>query len=201
MGTYGWYHGNISREQAESVLQEAAPLHKAGDNIFLIRKSNSSPKDFVLTWMKVEEVVGNMMIKVMGGGSNKTFVLDVTCPGKKTRYFSNLPDLLAHFQDPECGLPNGHLHSFVPTANPQPLPEPEEIPLPPPEEGEGPPMGPIEDFQKKPRKEQPREAYSDDEDDAPPPLPSRPPSKDELQSTQQSGDAKKVKRGSSCSLM
>jgi hypothetical protein len=79
--------------------------------IFLVRKSNSSPKasagmcasltraqDFVITWMKVGESFGNYMVKVMGSKSNATYIMDVTCPGKKTRYFSNLPDLLQHFQ-------------------------------------------------------------------------------------------------------
>ena len=52
----------------------------------------------MLTWMKVGDVIGNMMVKVMGGGNNKTFILDVVCPGKKTRYFSTLQALLDHFQ-------------------------------------------------------------------------------------------------------
>jgi hypothetical protein len=48
--------------------------------------------------MRVGESFGNYMIKVMGAKSNATYIMDVTCPGKKTRYFSNLSDLLDYFQ-------------------------------------------------------------------------------------------------------
>ena len=53
-------------------------------------------QDFVITWMKVGESVGNYMVKVMGAGNNCTYVLDATCPGKKTRYFKNMQELFDH---------------------------------------------------------------------------------------------------------
>ena len=48
--------------------------------------------------MKVGESVGNYMVKVMGAGSNCTYIMDVTIPGKKTRYFNALEALLDHFR-------------------------------------------------------------------------------------------------------
>lgn len=111
---YPWYHGDISREVAEGILTEHSGRHPRGAVIYLVRKSGSSPKvffkmesnfpvillfqDFVITWLKVGDSIGNHMVKVMGAGSNCTYILDVTCPGKKTRYFSQLPLLLDHFQ-------------------------------------------------------------------------------------------------------
>ncbi len=39
-----WYHGPISREDAESILKKAANTLPNGKVIYLVRKSNSSPK-------------------------------------------------------------------------------------------------------------------------------------------------------------
>jgi hypothetical protein len=39
-----WYHGPISREEAEGLLKKAANRYPQGRVIYLVRKSNSSPK-------------------------------------------------------------------------------------------------------------------------------------------------------------
>ncbi|XP_045459480.1 tyrosine-protein kinase Shark [Melitaea cinxia] len=47
-----WFHGKISRETAEKLLKE-----EGEDGVFLVRESNSSPGDFVLSVLHQGEVV------------------------------------------------------------------------------------------------------------------------------------------------
>jgi hypothetical protein len=44
MVKFAWYHGDISRDVAENLLQQSSGNYNRGTVIFLVRKSNSSPK-------------------------------------------------------------------------------------------------------------------------------------------------------------
>jgi hypothetical protein len=89
----------------------------------------------VLSWMAArKQLATHFVIKMMGGGSNKTYFLDAQLEGK-TRYFREITELIAAYQQPDGGFPGSPL--AVPVVSPVllKLPVVEAVPLPPPEKG------------------------------------------------------------------
>ncbi|XP_055600679.1 uncharacterized protein LOC129749668 [Uranotaenia lowii] len=79
----GWYHGSISRIDAEKILR---PL---GEGSFLVRNSESTRLDYSLT---LKSAKGFMHMRIQRDPDSGQFIL-----GQFSRPFPNIPDMIRHF--------------------------------------------------------------------------------------------------------
>lgn len=106
---YRWYHGNIGGREAEALL-----LDKGVEGSYLVRASNHSPGDYVLS-ARVNTEIAHVIIKHRGKkfdvGSGPTF--------------TSLPDLVEHYRNNPMTESSGrvislkapfHATSFVPAS-------------------------------------------------------------------------------------
>ncbi|KAM3967419.1 SH2 ankyrin repeat kinase [Aphomia sociella] len=85
-----WFHGKISREAAENLLKE-----EGEDGVFLVRESNTSPGDFVLSVLHQGEVV-HYQIRRHGEDAFFSIEEDTTVHGLDT--------LIQHYRGDSNGL-------------------------------------------------------------------------------------------------
>ncbi|XP_055629142.1 uncharacterized protein LOC129770376 [Toxorhynchites rutilus septentrionalis] len=79
----GWYHGSISRIDAEKILR---PL---GEGSFLVRNSESTRQDYSLT---LKSAKGFMHMRIQRDQETGQFIL-----GQFSRPFPTIPDMIRHF--------------------------------------------------------------------------------------------------------
>ncbi|XP_053688231.1 uncharacterized protein LOC128737584, partial [Sabethes cyaneus] len=79
----GWYHGSISRIDAEKILR---PL---GEGSFLVRNSESTRQDYSLT---LKSAKGFMHMRIQRDPETGQFIL-----GQFSRPFPTIPDMIRHF--------------------------------------------------------------------------------------------------------
>ncbi|XP_021707813.1 uncharacterized protein LOC5565745 [Aedes aegypti] len=79
----GWYHGSISRIDAEKILR---PL---GEGSFLVRNSESTRQDYSLT---LKSAKGFMHMRIQRDHETGQFIL-----GQFSRPFPTIPDMIRHF--------------------------------------------------------------------------------------------------------
>ncbi|XP_058458560.1 uncharacterized protein LOC131435075 isoform X2 [Malaya genurostris] len=79
----GWYHGSISRIDAEKILR---PL---GEGSFLVRNSESTRQDYSLT---LKSAKGYMHMRIQRDPDTSQFIL-----GQFSRPFPTIPDMIRHF--------------------------------------------------------------------------------------------------------
>eukprot|EP00050_Salpingoeca_kvevrii_P006256 m.288312 g.288312 ORF g.288312 m.288312 type:complete len:395 (+) comp11947_c0_seq1:115-1299(+) len=112
-----WYHGDISRDEAESRLRAAAQQYAAGQSIFLVRKSKSRAKDFVISSIiSGNPQVRNLIVEVEVGMGQTTYRCDIPTQADQLR-FTSLQDLLDHYRNPTSNFPGGPLNLFVSAPN------------------------------------------------------------------------------------
>uniref|UniRef100_A0AAG5DQZ5 SH2 domain-containing adapter protein D n=1 Tax=Anopheles atroparvus TaxID=41427 RepID=A0AAG5DQZ5_ANOAO len=79
----GWYHGSISRIDAEKILR---PLSEGS---FLVRNSESTRQDYSLT---LKSAKGFMHMRIQRDADSGQFIL-----GQFSRPFPTIPDMIRHF--------------------------------------------------------------------------------------------------------
>ncbi|EDS44810.1 conserved hypothetical protein [Culex quinquefasciatus] len=79
----GWYHGSISRIDAEKILR---PL---GEGSFLVRNSESTRQDYSLT---LKSAKGFMHMRIQRDPDSSQYIL-----GQFSRPFPTIPDMIRHF--------------------------------------------------------------------------------------------------------
>uniref|UniRef100_A0A0K8TI66 Tyrosine-protein kinase n=1 Tax=Lygus hesperus TaxID=30085 RepID=A0A0K8TI66_LYGHE len=87
-----WYHGNLSREEAERVLQNDLNAHTG---LFLVRNSSSSARDFVLSVLSDQEVIH---YQIRRHGEDAFFSID------ENPIVHGLETLIEYYQDPTNDL-------------------------------------------------------------------------------------------------
>ncbi|XP_058831050.1 uncharacterized protein LOC131689775 [Topomyia yanbarensis] len=79
----GWYHGSISRIDAEKILRSL------GEGSFLVRNSESTRQDYSLT---LKSAKGYMHMRIQRDPETAQFIL-----GQFSRPFPTIPDMIRHF--------------------------------------------------------------------------------------------------------
>ncbi|CAO1443093.1 unnamed protein product [Diamesa tonsa] len=89
-----WFHGKISREEAENRLQQESLSHK-GDGIFLVRESSTAKKNFVLSVLHKNSIIHYQIQK---HGEDAFFSIDGQTP------IHGLDDLIEHYKQGSTNL-------------------------------------------------------------------------------------------------
>ncbi|XP_018334553.1 SH2 domain-containing adapter protein F isoform X2 [Agrilus planipennis] len=97
----GWFHGAISRVEAEQVLQDL----KEGS--FLVRHSGSSRESYSLS---LKSTRGFLHVKIRKSGNDDVFTL-----GNTSNPFKSIPEAIQHFTANRLPIPGaGHMHLMQP---------------------------------------------------------------------------------------
>lgn len=140
-----WYHPRITREESESRLHAGmlVPTNASFKSLFLVRKSQSSPKDFVISILtRGESRICHMVIEVTSNDDEHAplfYTLDMTTPDVEALpqpHFHTMDALVDYYMKPGTGLPlqaylsspeyldfkRALLSPKVPLAAPEPVP-------------------------------------------------------------------------------
>lgn len=117
MATPRWYHGTISREDAEARIYSARTQYP-GQGLFLVRKSAKDPHNFVLSCMQGRSDSRCNHIKLLvhiGGPGSSTMYQLSTGQGQAQPQFANIDQLIEHYKSASADAP-APLGIFVPTS-------------------------------------------------------------------------------------
>jgi c-src tyrosine kinase len=101
--TFRWFHGSITRDEAEHLLQPRQ------EGLFLVRESTNYPGDYTLC-VCFQSKVEHYRVKYL---DNKLTIDD-------EEYFDNLNQLVAHYEDDADGLCTQLMKPLL-KPNPKPL--------------------------------------------------------------------------------
>ncbi|XP_041357078.1 tyrosine-protein kinase HTK16-like [Gigantopelta aegis] len=90
-----WYHGEISRESAESILKEAIEKQGSQDGLFLVRDCTSSKNDFSLSLVFDDRIYHFQIHQVFDGA----YQID------DGRVIQGLDQLIVYYNNDAHGLP------------------------------------------------------------------------------------------------